>query len=122
MPATPSHILIIDDNEDILYMIKAMLEMHGYKVSVKQNIIELELGLTELCPDAIIMDMLLSGADGLEVCRMLKANEKFSHIPLIMISAHPSAKKECKEAGANYFVEKPFDMNDLVAIVKTALK
>lgn len=121
MPAAPSHVLIIDDNEDILHMLKAMLEMHGYKVSVKQNIIEVESVLSELCPDVIILDMLLSGADGREICRMLKENKKFSPIHLIMISAHPCAKKECLEAGANYFVEKPVDMNDLVSTVKRSL-
>lgn len=120
MPDASPHILIIDDNEDILYMIKVILEMYDYKVSVKNNVIDLKSCLTELAPDVVLMDMLLSGADGREVCKMLKASKKFSQIPLIMISAHPTAKKECLEAGANYFIEKPFDMNDLLAIVKTA--
>lgn len=121
MAATAPHILIIDDNEDILYMIKVMLEMNGYKVNAKQDVVELESILIELSPDLILMDMLLSGADGREICKTLKANKKFSHIPVIMISAHPSARKECMENGADYFIEKPFDMNDLLATVKAAL-
>ncbi len=121
MNGKQSHILVIDDNEDILYMIRAMLEMEEYKVSVKSNIINLESGLLELLPDLILMDMLLSGADGREVCKALKENEKFSGIPIIMISAHPSGRKECLEAGADYFLEKPFDMNDLFSTVTAAL-
>jgi len=98
-----SHILIIDDNEDILSMLKSMLELKGFKISVKDNIGDIETRVKELSPDAILMDMLLSGADGREVCRQLKANSLLSKIPVIMISAHPNAKKECLEAGADFF-------------------
>ena len=65
--------------------------------------------------------MLLSGADGREICMKLKANPDFAQIPIIMISAHPEARQKCLEAGANYFVEKPFEMNEILEMVATAL-
>ncbi len=114
------HILVIDDNEDILFMLQAMLLHKGYKVSIKENTYNLEMLLKELCPDIILMDMLLSGTDGREVCRHIKSIETFSHIPVIMISAHPQAAAECLAAGANYFLEKPFEMEDLFKVVGNA--
>jgi len=109
-----AHILIIDDNEDILTMLGAMLKHKGYRVSTKDNPESIESTIKDLAPDLILMDMLLSGADGCEICKSLKANPTFSSIPVIMISAHPHAKKGCIEAGANYFLYKPFEMKELV--------
>ena len=114
------HILVIDDNEDILFMLQAMLQHTGYKVSIKENTNGIEIAIKELCPDMILMDMLLSGTDGREVCRHIKSIEAFSHIPVIMLSAHPQAKAECLAAGADYFLEKPFEMDDLFKMVGDA--
>jgi CheY-like chemotaxis protein len=113
--------MVIDDNEDILFMLQAMLKIKGYKVSVKMNMDNLERTISELLPDIILMDMLLSGADGREVCRKLKGNPAFSGIPIIMISAHPEAKQQCLAAGADYFLEKPFEMNEIFGAVEKAL-
>ena len=71
------HILVIDDNEDILFMIKTMLEMKGYKVTAKDNPEKIELFIESAQPDIILMDMLLSGSDGREICRDLKQNSLF---------------------------------------------
>jgi DNA-binding response OmpR family regulator len=122
MTAGKSHILIIEDNEDILNMLKAMLEMKGYSVSTRLNVFEVEASIKELAPDAILMDMLLSGVDGREICKLLKAHhDELAKIPVIMISAHPNAKKECLEAGADYFLEKPFDMEVFFKLIDKAL-
>jgi len=120
MTALPLHVLVIDDNEDILFMLKAMLQHKGYRVSIKDNIINLDANIREMSPDIILMDMLLSGADGREVCKHLKANKVLSAIPVIMLSAHPQARKECLEAGADYFLEKPFEMEELYQTVSIA--
>ncbi len=122
MSVNTAHILVIDDNQDILLMLKTMLTIKGYLVSVKDNIKELELSIKDLKPDVILMDMLLSGADGREVCKELRKNTAFDHIPIVMISAHSHVQEECIEAGADYFMEKPFDMNTLIKIVEEALK
>ena len=116
-----TRILIIDDNEDIVFMLKAMLTLKGYKVDVKTNTAKLDEHLTDIRPDIILMDMLLSGSDGREVCKKVKANKSFSDIPIIMISAHPTAKEDCLNAGADFFLAKPFDMKNLFAQVQEAM-
>ncbi len=108
------HILIIDDNKDLLTMLTAMLKTKGYIISVSEtaeNIIPL---IKETRPDVILMDMLLSGSDGREICRQVKADESIASIPLMMLSAYPQAITDCLEAGADAFVEKPFDMKVLL--------
>jgi len=121
MPLEKFHVLVIDDNEDILFMLKAMLNFKGYTVSVKENTDDLENFITALSPSIIIMDMLLSGADGREICKQIKATPRLSSIPILMISAHPQAKEECFAAGANYFLAKPFEMNDIFETLSRAL-
>ncbi len=115
-------ILIIDDNDDIVIMLEAMLKMKGYQVAVRTNTVDLDSHLREYKPEIVLMDMLLSGSDGREVCRGIKANPEFSNINLIMISAHPSAREECLDAGSDFFLAKPFEMKDLYAKVAEATK
>ena len=121
MSTTAKPVLIIDDNTDILFMLKAMLTMKGYSVSTKENADNLENTLKTIAPGVIIMDMLLSGTDGREVCKSLKMDPTFQHIPIIMISAHPQAREECLAYGADYFLEKPFDMYDILDLVANAV-
>ncbi|NEN25625.1 response regulator [Cryomorpha ignava] len=116
-----THILIIDDNEDIVFMLKAMLTLKGYLVDVRTNTDKLEEHLLKKRPNLILMDMLLSGSDGREICKKLKANKAFSDIPIIMISAHPTAKHDCLKAGSDFFLAKPFDMKNLFEKVHEAL-
>ncbi len=122
MTAGKVKVLVIDDNEDIGNMVKVMLQLKGYDVTIKTDAIEVEDFVKELLPGLIIMDMLLSGSDGREVCKKLKANTATAAVPVLMISAHPTARKECLEAGADFFVEKPFEMKDLLYTVENAVK
>jgi CheY-like chemotaxis protein len=117
-----SKVLVIDDNEDILFMLKAMLQLKEYKVYTKDTAENVESYIEELMPDVILMDMLLSGIDGREVCKKIKTIDAIAHIPVVMISALPNAKDMCLEAGANYFVGKPFEMVDLYYAVSDALE
>lgn len=115
--------MVVDDNEDILFMLKAMLQFNDYKVTISSTPENIQSLIREHSPHIILMDMLLSGSDGREVCRKLKADPEFAAIPVIMISALPQAREMCVEAGADYFIAKPFEMNDLfetVAIAVTA--
>lgn len=121
MQGKQSHILIIDDNIDILYILRIMLRHAGYIVSVKENINQLGSFIKEISPGIILMDMLLSGADGREVCRLLQADPSFSRLAVIVFSAQPGAREECRAAGATSFLEKPFEMKDLVASILSSL-
>ena len=115
------HILVIDDNEDILFMIKTMLEMKGYRISAKDNPDDIESFIEQTRPDVILMDLLLSGSDGREICKKIRENKLISHIPVVMISALPDAAISCKDGGTDYFLGKPFEMNDLFETINNAL-
>ena len=114
-------VMIIDDNEDIITMIRTILEMKGYNVFIEMNIDNIENSINELSPDLIIMDMLLSGGDGRMICQSLKKDNRLASIPVLMISAHPNAKEECLNSGADMFLEKPFDLQDLFKSVNESL-
>ena len=115
------HVLVIDDNEDILSMLQAMLQHKGYQVTILDKTHELIQTVKNLQPDVILMDKLLSGSDGCEFCKELKADAVLALIPVIMISAHPQAKVECLAAGADFFIEKPFEMNHLLQTIADAV-
>jgi DNA-binding response OmpR family regulator len=108
-------ILVLDDDPDIGTMIKMMLEYKGYMVTVSDRADMAQQALNNGGVDLIIMDMLLSGVNGTDLCVDLKKNPSTSRIPVIMISAHPNAKEICLEAGADEFISKPFDMNDILS-------
>lgn len=107
-------ILAIDDDPDIGNMLKMILEYKGYSVIVLENTEDLKAIILKQGINVIIMDMLLSGTNGTDICADLKKDISISHIPLIMMSAHPDAKKICIAAGADDFIPKPFDIDELL--------
>ena len=115
------HILVVDDNKDLLFMISAMLKINGYQVSSLENTTGIETVVIKIQPDLIMMDMLLSGSDGREICRQLKSNKDTASVPVLMLSAHPQAAENCIAAGADRFIEKPFEMQHLLDTLHTLL-
>ena len=112
-------ILVVDDDPDILDALQFMLEDAGYEVKTTEkgeyaeNLHDTNGGL----PDVIILDVLLSGKDGRLICQKLKSQEETQRIPIIMISAHPNAKQSVSAVGADDFMAKPFDMDELLATI-----
>lgn len=115
-------ILVIDDDPDIGLMMKMMLMYKGYSVILLEKADEIEVTLGKQKIDLIFMDMLLSGINGTDVCVDIKSNSNYTGIPIIMMSAHPDAKKICLQAGADDFISKPFDTHDLLAKVAGFMK
>ena len=114
-------ILVIEDDRGILDALRLTLEYAGYDVALTDKgeyVDKLKLVEKSELPDVIILDILLSGKDGRVICRKLKSEQETSHIPVIMVSAHPKAETSAKEAGADDFLAKPFNIQDLLAIVK----
>jgi DNA-binding response OmpR family regulator len=114
-------VLVVDDDQDICIMVGAILKFAGYKVQQVSAVDKLAVTLDKVEPKIILMDMLLSGHDGRDVCTQLKNNEDQNHITVIMMSAHPDAEKSCKEAGADDFLAKPFDVDNFLAKVHLLL-
>lgn len=113
-----ARILVVDDDPDISMMLKLMLEFKGYSVRTADRKEEIYRVLGSDTIDLIIMDMLLSGINGTDICTELKQNKDISDIPVMMISAHPNAKEICQQAGANDFISKPFDMQDILSKIE----
>jgi CheY-like chemotaxis protein len=113
-------ILVVDDSEAILDVVKMILEMADCEVSTS---------LTGACfqhmehnlPDLILLDVLLSGEDGSEICHRLKSNEQTRHIPVILLSAHAGLWETARKCGADDFLVKPFLLTELRDIVKKYL-
>ena len=115
-------ILILEDDFDIGMMMKMMLMFKGYDVSLFTNAYSIEEEISSNHYDLIFMDMLLSGRNGIDICEALKGNPAMAPIPLIMMSAHPDARRICLSAGANDFIAKPFELNDLLLKVAMFLE
>jgi len=110
------NILVVDDDEGIVEVVQIVLEGEGYVVRTATNKDDLQNIANDL-PDLILLDVLLSGDDGREICRKLKSDEATKHIPVIMLSAHSDASKVADAGGADDFLEKPFDVDVLIEIV-----
>ncbi|MDX1761485.1 MAG: response regulator [Christiangramia sp.] len=115
-------ILIVDDDQTIGLMLKDILEFSGHEVIAsmepkltKQNIDKHDIEL-------ILLDKLISGVDGTDVCKSLKEDAAYANIPVIMMSALHNVGDTCKEAGAVDFLAKPFDMDTLLQKIELILE
>ena len=114
-------VLIVDDDTDILEVLNLLFEYSGYQTKATPEAEYTYSMIEDFKPDAIILDVLLSGYDGREICRKLKAADNTRKIPVVMISAHPDAARTTREAGADGFVAKPFDIHVLLEKVEKLL-
>jgi CheY-like chemotaxis protein len=114
-------ILIIDDDADIMLVLASVVEDAGYQVSTIDHGDYLEQIDAGALPDLILLDMLLSGQDGRQIARRLKGQATTRRIPIVMLSAHPDAQREAREAGADAFLAKPFDLDALLATIAAYL-
>ena len=122
MQSNPIDIVILDDDGDICLLMKSVLQFSGYSAEACSNPDALHKTLSETSPRLIIMDMLLAGFDGRDICKSLKNQPSTSLIKIMMMSAHPDGEYSCREAGADQFIEKPFDIDNLLGKVKKILK
>jgi len=115
-------ILAVDDDSDILDVIRIILEEEGYEVFTLANAKHVFDVVKENDPDLILLDVMLGGLDGRDICKALKAHDSFKQIPVVMISASHNLDNLLSSPGApNNFLAKPFDIDRLVEMVKTEL-
>jgi len=122
MTKEPLDIFVLDDDLDICIMANAILKYAGYNVQYTSVAEKLLPSLEKVEPKLLLMDMLLSGMDGRDICKTLKADTDKQHIKIIMMSAHPDADRSCREAGADDFLAKPFDLQQFLGKVEALLK
>ncbi len=113
-------VVVADDDPDILDALKMMLEICDYEVeTIADGAVVSRLEKSQ--PKLLLLDIWMSGTDGRDICKELKSKKATRNIPVIMISATRDLEKSSKDAGANDFLEKPFDMNDLLTKVEKYL-
>lgn len=112
-------VLVIDDDESILEVVTLVLEAEGYEVETANSGRYIHR-LLQSPPDLIILDILLSGEDGRNICSYLKNQDLTRNIPVIMFSAHYKGDVShiLNQSKADSFLAKPFDINDLTHLVK----
>jgi diguanylate cyclase (GGDEF)-like protein len=117
-------ILVADDEPDNLALIKILLEREGYSVVAVENGREAVKHLFLRRPDLVILDIMMPVMDGLEACRCIKRDEETRDIPVIFLSAHDETEVQVNglAIGANDFIAKPFNADELVARVDVAIR
>lgn len=115
-------ILIVEDDHNLGIMIQDMLGFSGYDVMLSRkpeqtanNIIEHDIKL-------VLLDKLISGVDGTDVCATIRKTNAISKTPILMMSALSNAREVCLKAGASEFISKPFDMDELISKIELLLK
>jgi len=121
---TTKKILVVDDEPDVASLLTLMLKSQGYDVITARDGQEALEKARNQNPDLILLDVMLPKMDGYKVARMLKFDENFSHIPIILLTAKIQEKdrQTGMEMGANDYVTKPFDTALLLSKIKAILQ
>lgn len=115
-------LLMVDDDKDMLEVTKALLSKKGFEVATYSNWEDALIAIETFQPQIILLDVFLSGIDGLEICKKLKEMQQTRHIPVLIFSAYPRvAESVTYEYGADDFIAKPFEVNELVTKVHSIL-
>lgn len=124
------NILIVEDEQDVIRLLKHNLEKEGFQV---RYVTDGRVALAELrrlgemqgaVPDLVILDLMLPGVDGLEICRQMRRNERYHTTPILILSGRGDEADRVigLELGANDYVTKPFGMRELIARVRALLR
>ncbi|MCM4159273.1 response regulator [Antarcticibacterium flavum] len=116
-----SKILLVEDDHYLGIILNDQLEMNGYDVTLLRLPGETVQKLQEEPFDLVIMDKLLSGVDGTEICADIRDTEGISNTPILMMSGLDGASKICIAAGANNFIEKPFEVDSFLESIESTL-
>lgn len=124
MSEKTTRILIVDDEPDLRSVLRFGLEAEKFEVL---EAADGEAGLEaarEQSPDLVVLDLMLPRIDGYKVCRALKFDDRYRHIPIIILSARSGEtdRRLALDLGADAYVTKPYDMKDLVARIREQLK
>ena len=119
-----TRILIVEDDPDIAELVARYLDKAGFATERAASGREALQTIAAKPPDLVVLDLMLPHVDGLEVCRLLRANEKTAAIPVIMLTARAEESERIVglELGADDYLAKPFSPNELVARVRALLR
>ncbi|MEN3013471.1 MAG: response regulator transcription factor [Endomicrobiia bacterium] len=117
-------VAVVDDEEDILELIKVNLTKEGFEVHCFDTPKKFFNFIQQRIPDLVILDIMLPGIDGFEICKKIKSDAKLNNVPVIFLSAKSDEvdKVVGLELGADDYITKPFSVRELIARVKTVLR
>ena len=117
-------ILLVEDEEDIAALIRLQAEISGYRFAAASDGLNGYEAIEKELPDLVVLDIMLPGQSGLEVCKKMKANSKLDHIPIIIISAKSEETDVVLglELGADDYVTKPFSPRVLFSRIKAVMR
>jgi DNA-binding response OmpR family regulator len=117
MESSKKKILVVDDDADILFVLKMMLEMKGYAVETSAQPDKILQPGSDM-PDLLLLDIWMGIFDGREICQQLKNDQQRSKLPIILLSASRDIEQSAKDAGADDFLAKPFDQKELLEKIR----
>jgi two-component system OmpR family response regulator len=120
--STQDHVLVVDDDSEIRTLLQQYLQKNGYRVTVASDGKSMWVALERSAPDLVVLDIMLPGADGLTLCRDLRARS--SSLPVIMLTARGEETDRIigLEIGADDYLAKPFSPRELLARIKSVLR
>lgn len=119
-----STILVVEDEAGIARMVQVLLEARGFSTIVTHSGSEALQRLADHPVDLVLLDVMMPGMDGYEVCRRLKADERWRHLPVVMLTAKDTSRDMVLglEIGADDYITKPFNTDELIARIKVLLR
>ncbi|MFO1166855.1 MAG: phosphate regulon transcriptional regulator PhoB [Rhodoblastus sp.] len=120
----PPRVLVVEDEQALALLLKYNLEAEGYAVDHVERGDDAELRIAEALPDLVILDWMLPGVSGLEICRRLRARDETRELPIIMLTARGEETERVRglSVGADDYVVKPFSVPELMARVRSLLR
>jgi two-component system phosphate regulon response regulator PhoB len=119
-----ARVLVVEDEEPLALLLRYNLEAEGYEVDVASRGDDAELAIAEMPPDLIVLDWMLPGVSGIELCRRLRTGRETKDIPVLMLTARGEEADRIRglSTGADDYVVKPFSVPELMARVKAILR
>ena len=120
----PKKILVVEDDQDLVGLLKYNLEQEGFRVNYATDGSVAIPSIRKYLPDLLILDLMLPGMDGLEVCRQIRQSNKHMALPVLMLTARGEEADRVVglELGADDYVTKPFSLRELIARVRALLR
>jgi DNA-binding response OmpR family regulator len=115
-------LLVVDDSEDLLFAMQTLLEQYDFEVRTATNEASFLKEATLFKPAIIIMDVLLNGENGRDICKSFRENPDNENVALILFSASANNLKNFEECGADGIIEKPFGIKELIKKIETILQ
>ena len=115
-------ILVVDDDVDILTLVKMSLTLNGFSVEALSRWEQINNRIGDFRPDLILLDVSLGGADGREICKRIKADKETEHIPVILFSANADMEKSLEYCHAEAFIAKPYELSYFLNTIRNTIE